>query len=267
MARVVIFDSGVGGLSIHQELVRKRPDLEYVFVSDNAAFPYGIKQDEELLERVEQVVAAIVDQCNPDLIVIACNTASTVALETLRARFPIPIVGVVPAIKPAARITKTGKISVLGTPATARRSYTQKLVDEFASDCEVRLMGSSVMVELAEQKLRGMEIDLSQLALELKQVCDFEACDTLVLACTHFPLINNEIRFFLKQNPDIEIEHIVDSGEAIARRVDNLLPGVRKHKVDSDMAGAWFTRELVAGGSLVSALENRHLPMRGVLKL
>ena len=267
MARVVIFDSGVGGLSIHQELVRKRPDLEYVFVSDNAAFPYGTKQDEELLARVEQVVAAIVNQCSPDLLVVACNTASTVALGRLREQFSIPIVGVVPAIKPATKLTKTGKIAVLGTPATARRSYTQQLVDEFALDCEVRLMGSSVMVELAEQKLRGMEIDVAQLAQELKQVCDFEECDTLVLACTHFPLINNEISGILKQSNLANIENIVDSGEAIARRVDDLLPDISNPIVDSNMAGAWFTRELVAGGSLVSALKNRNLPMRGVLKL
>ena len=157
MSRIVIFDSGVGGLSIYQEVVKKCPNHDYVFVSDNLAFPYGTKPEAELIERVVSVVKVVEEQYKPDLLVVACNTASTIALPSLRSRFNFPIVGVVPAIKPAAKLTKSKVIGLLATPGTIARSYTQSLIDDFAQDCTVVKVGSSKLVGMAEQKICGLD--------------------------------------------------------------------------------------------------------------
>ncbi|HSC75508.1 MAG TPA: glutamate racemase, partial [Pseudomonadales bacterium] len=158
MARILVFDSGVGGLAILRALQRST-DLQHephqwLFCSDNAFFPYGTKKEDELIERVTDVLTALQDQHQPDIIVLACNTASTIALESVRARLSIPVVGVVPAIKPAARISQSRAIGILATPGTISRSYTQKLIDDFAADCHITRVGSSELVWMAEQYLR-----------------------------------------------------------------------------------------------------------------
>ena len=197
-----------------------------------------------------------------------CNTASTVALAHLRAAFEVPFVGVVPAIKPAAKLTQSGKIAVLGTPATARRTYTKQLVADFAPNCEVKLIGSSVLVELAESKLRGEVIPLALIEQELSAILAFDGCDTLVLACTHFPLLFNEIKHIFDVKYDFKSLKIIDSGEAIARRVDALLPAQSSARENShSQSGSWFTRPLNTDNPLAAVLHDRKLPIAGDLQL
>lgn len=239
MGNVVIYDSGVGGLTIWEAVRRQCPTLHTVFVSDNQAFPYGTKSDGELLDRIHRVVRSIAQSCAPDVLVVACNTASTVALPSLRAEFEFPIVGVVPAIKPAAAVTKTGKIALLATPATVQRAYTQQLITEFAHNIDVLKIGSSRLVELAEAKLRGAKVSDADLVPILSPIDNHSEIDVIVLACTHFPLLADEItRYFHARNRSITL---VDSADAIARRVASL-------DVSSDseigQAIAVFTRQL-----------------------
>lgn len=261
----MVFDSGVGGLSIYDALVAYRPDLEYLFVSDNQQHPYGTKTEQALTQRVVAVIEALVRQLLPDLVVIACNTASTIVLPTLRDNFTVPFVGVVPAIKPAARITKSGKIVVLGTPATAQRQYTQALIEKFASDCDVLKLGSSLLVELAEQKLRNESIDLEALHQELRPIIEFEGCDTLVLSCTHFPLLYKEINDFVNVNSEKNSVSIIDSGSAVARRVGSLLPPLPNSAKPS--SGSWMTADPNHSDYLMATLATKNLPYQGVLSV
>ncbi|MCL4164090.1 UNVERIFIED_CONTAM: hypothetical protein GTU68_047005 [Idotea baltica] len=190
MSGIAIIDSGVGGLSIYQEIKKQLPDRQYIFVSDNQAFPYGTKPEKELKKRVFEIVERVIAQFQPELIVIACNTASTVVLPPLRERFELPIVGVVPAIKPAAQLTKTNVIGLLATPATIARVYTDQLIKDFAPNCDVIKVGSSRLVEIAEDKLNDRPVDIDQIKAEIQPLIDSNKMDTLVLACTHFPLLN-----------------------------------------------------------------------------
>jgi len=212
--KVLVFDSGVGGLSILTEICRRLPCCDYVYACDNEAFPYGTKTEDELVARVDAVLKALIAHIEPDLIVIACNTASTVALPKIRAHFPKPVVGVVPAIKPAAQFSRSRVIGLLATPATIRRPYTQGLIDEFASDCTIIPVGSAELVTIAENRLRGIAADISALEKILAPIFADPRTDTLILACTHFPLLRAE----LEQASPRGIQW-VDSGEAIARRV------------------------------------------------
>lgn len=239
MSRIVIFDSGVGGLSIYQAVQAQNPNFDYVFVSDNAAFPYGTKSESALVSRVTQVLERVAERYVPDILVVACNTASTIMLPILRERFDFEIVGVVPAIKPAAAVSQSRKIGLLATPATIERDYTNSLVDEFASDCEVFRVGSSELVEIAEQKMRGLAPDPNAISAILEPFVNTAELDVLVLACTHFPLLNNEISEFFK------LKHmsvlLVDSSAGIANRVEQI--GVSA-KTTTLAALAVFTEEV-----------------------
>ncbi|MGF1765690.1 glutamate racemase [Aliivibrio kagoshimensis] len=213
--RVLIFDSGIGGLSVYQEIHKKIPQAQYIYAFDNAAFPYGELVPAVLIERTCKIVLEYVELHDIDLVVIACNTASTIVLPTLRSLLNIPVVGVVPAIKPAALASKSKTIGLLATPATITRAYTHDLIEQFASDSEVLLIGSTRLVEIAEEKLIGKEVDL----LELKSIIQpwIGVIDCIVLGCTHFPFLKDEIKTI------IDNITIIDSGEAIARRVVELL--------------------------------------------
>jgi len=238
MSTIVIFDSGVGGLSIYQEIIKKCPDHRYVFVSDNQAFPYGTKTEDELIARVTKVVAQINQEYSPDILVVACNTASTVVLPTLREQYDFPIVGVVPAIKPAASLTQNKTIGLLATPGTIKRSYTQQLIDDFAPDCTVVKVGSSELVQIAEDKLCGKPVDINRIKHIMQPFLDNDKLDVLVLACTHFPLLNNELKLVFKlKNRSINMK---DSGQAIANRVDSLLS---KSETSNYSATAAFTQK------------------------
>lgn len=224
MAKVLIFDSGVGGLTIFNEISQKLVRHSLIFVSDNAAYPYGTKSENELVERVCLILDELIDKEQPDILVIACNSASTVVLPVLRNRISIPIVGVVPAIKPAAKISKTKSIGLLATPATVQRDYTHDLINQFSQGCLVTSVGSSELVDISESYIAGDEPDMQQLTEIVSPFLDTNIrpeIDTIVLACTHFPLLRQYLdQIFLANNRAIEW---VDSGAAVANRVVDLL--------------------------------------------
>lgn len=144
---VLVFDSGVGGLSVYDEIRRLLPDLHYIYAFDNVAFPYGEKSETFIVERVVEIVTAVQQRYPLSLAVIACNTASTVSLPALREKFAFPVVGVVPAIKPAARLTANGVVGLLATRATVKRPYTHELIARFANECQIAMLGSAELVE------------------------------------------------------------------------------------------------------------------------
>lgn len=214
-AKILIFDSGVGGLSVYKEIEAKLPQHDYLYIFDNAAYPYGELDHDTLITRVDALVSALVEKQQIDLVVIACNTASTIVLPTLRAKLAIPVVGVVPAIKPASNLANKA-VGLIATPATITRPYTQDLIRDFSQSKPVELLGSTRLVDMAEEKLRGKAIDLAELEQVLAPIN--HKVDVAVLGCTHFPLIKEEIQLVLSH--DVQL---VDSGEAIARRVEALL--------------------------------------------
>jgi glutamate racemase len=250
-APILVFDSGVGGLTIVEAIAAALPCAPLVYACDNAAFPYGPKPEDELVERVHVVLDALVRDFAPRLLVVACNTASTVALPRLRSHYTLPIVGVVPAIKPAAQLSKNRVIGLLATPGTVRRPYTDQLIAEFAADCKVIRVGSSDLVLAAEQKLRGKAIDPASLRELLRPILDAGA-DTVVLGCTHFPLLRAELEAAAAR-PLIW----VDSGEAIARRVRELLPGAGSLPAVVGARAAVFTRDDAEVAALGAALAAR----------
>ena len=211
----LVFDSGVGGLSVYQEIRSLLPDLHYIYAFDNQGFPYGEKDEAFIIERVVKTVAEVQKRHPLSIVIIACNTASTITLPALRERCSFPIVGVVPAIKPAAKLTRNGVVGLLATKATVQRSYTHDLIARFATDCDLKMLGSSELVVLAEAKLHGEVIDHAVLKKILRPWLSMaEPPDTVVLGCTHFPLLREELAAVLPDGT-----RLVDSGAAIARRV------------------------------------------------
>ena len=198
------------------------PNAPIVYVADNAAFPYGKRTESEIAEHVPALLTRLVEEFQPRLVVIACNTASTIALDHARAALNLPIVGTVPAIKPAAELSKARAIGVLGTEATVRQPYVDDLSARFAADCAVIRHGSPELVELAEAKLAGEAVSLEAVkaaALPMFEAPGGERIDVVVLACTHFPLLAEEIRAAF---PGVSL---VDGGAGIARRIAHLTRG------------------------------------------
>jgi glutamate racemase len=225
---LLIFDSGIGGLSVVHEIRKALPAAPLVYVADSAGFPYGTRSEGEIAARVPALLGRLAERFAPELIVIACNTASTIALDSVRAALELPVVGTVPAIKPAAALSKTRSIGVLGTEATVRQPYVDRLAAEFASDCTIVRHGSARLVELAEAKLRSEPLDPAEVRAELDALLakpGGEAIDTVVLACTHFPLVEEELRAASPRPLAF-----VDGKEGIARRTafltrERLWPG------------------------------------------
>jgi glutamate racemase len=237
---IAVFDSGVGGLSVAAEIAAVLPGAQLAYVCDNGFFPYGTKAEAALVERVDQVVARAVAAIRPDAVVVACNTASTVALPRLRSHLGLPVIGVVPAVKPAAARSRRRVIGLLGTAGTVRRVYTQELIDRFAADCTVLRVGSTALVEMAEALLAGEAPAPAAVAHELAPF--FEAAvavppDTIVLACTHFPLLTTQLQAAAPAGT-----LFIDSGRAVAERVRTLLPSAGD---SAPAAGhrAYFTRD------------------------
>ncbi len=213
---LLIFDSGVGGLSVLRPIRALMPNAPIVYAADSAGYPYGTKSPGEIEARVPALLGRLVERYDPELIVIACNTASTIALDAVRAALDLPIVGTVPAVKPAAALSKSRVIGVLGTEATVRQPYVDRLAAQFASDCAVIRHGSAELVDLAEAKLRGDATDLGAYSRILGAMFDQprgEDMDTVVLACTHFPLVQEEL-----QAASPRPLAFVDGKEGIARR-------------------------------------------------
>jgi glutamate racemase len=218
---ILIFDSGVGGLTVYREVATARPDAHYIYLADDAGFPYGNQPETELIARIIDIVGNAIAQHAPDLVVVACNTASTLALAELRKRFTVPFVGTVPAIKPACAQSTTKRIAVLGTQATVSREYTRALIREFATGCDVDLVGSPHLASFAEAELAGAPVADAAIKAEIAG-CFVEAqgrrTDTVVLACTHYPLLTGRFN----ANAPWPVEWL-DPAPAIARRVADLL--------------------------------------------
>lgn len=218
---ILVFDSGLGGLTVFREIAAARPDADFVYAADDAAFPYGRLSERDLSERVAAVMAELIARYTPDLVVIACNTVSTLVLAELRQRFSVPFVGTVPAIKPACAASKSRLVSVLGTEGTVKREYTHALIREFGQDCAVTLVGAKALAVLAEADLRGEPVADAAIEAEIAP-CFVETggvrTDTVVLACTHYPLLLSRLRALAPWPVAF-----VDPAPAIARRVTGLL--------------------------------------------
>jgi glutamate racemase len=213
---ILFFDSGVGGLSVLAPTLELLPDAPIVYAADSAGFPYGKRTEAEIASRVPALLGRLVERFHPRLAVIACNTASTIALDHVRSALDLPVVGTVPAIKPAAELSKSRVIGVLGTEATVRQAYVDDLAARFASDCTIIRHGSPELVELAEAKLAGEEIGVDAVRSAAQPMFDApggDRIDTVVLACTHFPLLGDELRAAF---PHV---NYVDGGPGIARRI------------------------------------------------
>jgi glutamate racemase len=218
---ILVFDSGIGGLSVLREIRVLLPQKQYVYVADDAAFPYGDWDEEPLKNRMVDLFGDLIDRFNPEMIVIACNTASTLGIDALRKAYPShQFVGTVPAIKPAAERTQSGVVAVLATPGTVARQYTKDLIEQYASQCHVRLIGSTRLAALAETYLRGGYTDEDAVATEIAPCFldqDGAKTDIVVLACTHYPFLVNRMRKMAPWPVDW-----IDTSEAIARRAASL---------------------------------------------
>jgi glutamate racemase len=220
---LLFFDSGVGGLSVLAPVRALLPRAPLVYVADSAGFPYGTKSEAEIAARVPALLGRLAERYDPRLIVIACNTASTIALAEVRKALDLPIVGTVPAIKPAAALSRSRVIGVLGTDATVRQPYVDDLAGRFASDCIVLRHGSAELVDLAEAALRGQEPPPERLRAVLDGLFaqpGGDRLDVIVNACTHFPLLEAQLAAAAPH-----AVRFVDGGPGIARRVAHLTEG------------------------------------------
>jgi glutamate racemase len=262
--KILVFDSGLGGLTVFTEVIRVRPQADFVYAADDAGFPYGRLSEDALVARVLGVMERLIDRFAPDAVVIACNTASTLVLPHLRARFSwLPFIGTVPAVKPAATQSRTGLISVLATPGTVARDYTHELVRTYAAHCAVTLVGARELAGLAEGFIKGERISDASIAREIAPCFVSEEgrrTDCVVLACTHYPLLTSHFER-LAPWPVAWI----DPAPAIARRLDHVLReelGFRAGPVpeaDAPCRVALFTREAAPTPALLNALRPRGL--------
>lgn len=217
--RILFLDSGIGGLSIYQEVEKLCPNCQYFYCLDNECFPYSEKSEQLINERILKICQIIHQQSPLDLIVIACNTASTAVLPQIQQFFSIPIIGTTPAIQQASQISKTKHIALLATKGTVTRPCVLTLIQQLSQTCQFEKIGSTLLVEMAEKKLQGEKVNLAQLRQHLAQLIPMTTLDTLILGCTHFPFLENEFRQILPQ-----INYYIHAGERIAKDVSTLFP-------------------------------------------
>lgn len=238
--RILMFDSGLGGLTVFVEARKARPDADIIYVADDAAFPYGSWGEADLVTRIVSLMGDMIAAHGPDCVVIACNTASTLALPALRARFGVPFIGTVPAIKPAAERSASRLISVLATPATVSRDYTKSLIESYAGSCAVTLVGSPRLAGLAEARMRGEPADDAAILAEIAPCFvthDGRRTDVVTLSCTHYPLLLD--RFVALAPWPVAW---IDPAPAVARRLVHLLgPAPRHDLAPPGSAAALFT--------------------------
>lgn len=259
-AKILVFDSGLGGLTVLAEIARQRPDATLVYAADDAGFPYGAWPAAALAARVVAVVGRLVEATRPDVCVIACNTASTLVLGDLRAAFPdLPFVGTVPAIKPAAALSRSKLVSVLATPGTVQRDYTHALIASFAAGCEVTLVGSTALASLAEAAMAGEPVADAAIAAEIAPCFvqdETRRTDAIVLACTHYPLLVD--RFAALAPWPVTW---LDPAPAIARRVDSVLG---EHGFAAEERRAAPIRAHFTSGAAMRPAVARSLAARGL---
>lgn len=260
-APLLLFDSGVGGLSVLAEVRGLLPQAPVIYAADNGGLPYGTKSEAEVAARVCGLLGRMSERYKPRLICIACNTASTIALGMVRDVLNVPIVGTVPAIKPAAEQTRSGTIGLLGTAATIRQPYVDRLSAEFASDKTVLRFAAGELVGAAEAKLRGEPVDpavFTRAAAGLRDQPGGAAIDTVVLACTHFPLVSAELAAAF--GPGVSF---VDGAAGIARRINHLTREQDFSRTRPDFA--LFTRSEPGLAALAPSLANYGLENLKVL--
>jgi glutamate racemase len=215
-APIGVFDSGAGGLTILSALRQKLPQENYLYLGDTAHCPYGARPEEEITRLTLNACHFLVEQ-NVKLIVVACNTASQMALSTLRATFSLPFVGVVPAVKLAAQVTRRRCIGIAATHSAANASYLRQLIDTFAEGIQVYAVGCPELVMLVE----GGELDGPQVEAQVRQALQpllMQGIDVLVLGCTHFPALRPAIERVVGKHVQV-----IDSAAAIARRTHSVL--------------------------------------------
>ena len=254
-APILIFDSGVGGLTVLDAVRVLLPDAPIIYAADNAGLPYGNKTEAQIAARVAGLLGRMTERFRPRLVCIACNTASTIALGMVREVLEVPIVGTVPAIKPAAALTRTGVIGLLGTEATIRQGYVDRLEAEFAADKTLLRHAAPELVAAAEAKLRGEPVDPAafvRAAQGLRAQPGGERIDTVVLACTHFPLLLPELTAAFGP-----VVRFVDGADGIARRIAFLTQGQVFARSTADFA--LFTRDGREIAALAPALAARGL--------
>lgn len=215
---ILLYDSGMGGLTIYDEIRKVLPHAHYLYCFDNAFFPYSEKSETVLIERAVKIVQKIAEKRSLDMVVVACNTASTVVLPALREHFQFPIVGTVPAIKLAAAISESKTIGLLATKGTVSRPYVDELIAKYAQDCIVEKIGTTDLVEIVEEKQRTGRVDMARLQKVVEVWQEHSTLDTVILGCTHFPLVKNELQQVLPT-----VKYFVDPGIGIAKRVLSLL--------------------------------------------
>ncbi len=263
-ATILVFDSGLGGLSVLDQVRRARPDARYVYAADDAAFPYGRLAEATLIQRVLDVMGRLIGAHRPDLVVIACNTASTLVLPALRQRFATPFVGVVPPIKPAAETSRSRLVTLLATPGTVARSYTRDLIATYAGACAVTSVGSARLADYAEAELAGTPVGDAALSVEIAPCFvtaeDGRRTDVVCLACTHYPLL---LARFERLAPWPVTW--IDPAPAIARRVTQLLGGTpRGARSDDGPVLGTFTGGAALTGRLRASLTRRGVQAVGV---
>jgi glutamate racemase len=258
-APILLFDSGVGGLTVLGELRKILPQAPVIYAADMAGLPYGTKSEAQVTARVAGLLGRMTERFAPRLVCIACNTASTIALGMVREVLEVPVVGTVPAIKPAAAMTRTGVIGLLGTQATVRQAYVDRLEQEFAPGKRLLRYGGPGLVEAAEAKLRGEPVDLSAIvraAEALRAMPGGEDIDTLVLACTHFPLLEEELAQAFGSGV-----RFIHGAAGIARRIAQLTEGQEYARQQPDRA--LFTGSGEFPGAYGDALARYGLPEGG----
>jgi glutamate racemase len=252
---ILVFDSGIGGLSVLSAIRAALPDARFVYVADDAAFPYGDWEEAALREHIAALMGRLIAEHKPAAVVIACNTASTLVLPPLRERFSVPFVGTVPAIKPAAEQTQSGVVAVLATPGTMKRDYTRELIRSFAGAVHVRLVGAPALAAQAETLMRGGEVDRKVVAEQIAPcfvTIGGERTDIVVLACTHYPFLAD----ILRELAPWPVKWL-DPAPAIARRVVTVLEGRAV-----DRKGPSFA--VFTGGPTLSPALRRLLARHGV---
>lgn len=239
---IIFFDSGLGGLTVMRAARLKLPGHQFIYVADDAYFPYGEREEQQLKQHILNLFVTLVKRFNPCLCVLACNTASTLVLQDLRAKFPKCLfVGTVPAIKLASKNTRSGLISVLATPATVKRDYTQNLINNYAQNCEVTLVGAKNLATISEDYVRTNKINIELLQSEIISAFISKAnkyTDIIVLACTHYPFLINEMRNVAPWPVDW-----LDPCDAIANRIKFLLDlqGIKPGNIAIKPDLAYFT--------------------------
>ncbi|MCK3654945.1 glutamate racemase [Pasteurellaceae bacterium Macca] len=235
---ILLYDSGMGGLTIYDAIRRALPDAHYLYCFDNAFFPYSEKSEAVLIERAVAIVQKIAEIRPLSAVVVACNTASTVVLPALRANFRCPIVGTVPAIKPAAQISKSKTIGLLATKGTVNRPYVDELIAQYAPHCVVEKIGTTDLVEIVEEKQQSGVVDWQRLEKVVAPWQNHPTLDTVILGCTHFPLVKAELQQLLPN-----VAYFIDPGVGLSNRLIELFKYFPPYPEEKSINTAFCTQK------------------------